>query len=276
MDPVKLVSCRVGSAGWLIPASPRSNSPTHRTRPYLQGHRAALLHHSLHAPPAMLPSLLARLRCRRAHRRAPRARAQSTESYRAAADRLIAAAMRDSAAWNRSPSSPTGSAIGSADRRLERAIDWILAEMKRDGLENVRGEPVMVPRWVRGAESARADRSRAPPALAMLGLGGSVGTPPGGITAPVLVVTSFDELERAARPRPRARSCCSTCRSPSYGGDPVRTDGGRGRGGEARRGGVLIRSVAPARCGRPHTGAMRYDSTVAHGSPPRRSASRTR
>ena len=40
-----------------------------------------------------------------------RASAQSAESYRATADRLIDAAMRDSAAWNRSPSSPTRSAI---------------------------------------------------------------------------------------------------------------------------------------------------------------------
>ena len=42
----------------------------------------------------------------------------------------------------------------SGTPELEQAIDWILEEMRRDGLENVRGEPVMVPRWVRGRESA--------------------------------------------------------------------------------------------------------------------------
>ena len=39
----------------------------------------------------------------------------------------------------------------SGSASLEAAIDWILDLMKSDGLENVRGEPVMVPRWVRGA-----------------------------------------------------------------------------------------------------------------------------
>ena len=67
--------------------------------------------------------------------------------------------------------------------------------MKRDGFANVRGEPVMVPHWVRGAESATLIAPREAP-LRMLGLGGSIGTPPDGITAEVLVVHSFDELER--------------------------------------------------------------------------------
>ena len=45
----------------------------------------------------------------------------------------------------------------------------------------------MVNHWVRGAESANITRGGS---LAMLGLGGSVGTPARGITAPVV---SIDE-----------------------------------------------------------------------------------
>ena len=75
----------------------------------------------------------------------------------------------------------------SGTENLELAIDWILAEMEADGLENVRGEEVMVPRWVRGSESAELLEPRRQ-GLPMLGLGGSVATPPDGITAEVLVV----------------------------------------------------------------------------------------
>ena len=66
-------------------------------------------------------------------------------------------------------------AIGSAARpQLDQAIQWALAEMKRDGLENVHTEKVMVPKWVRGSESADIVQPTRLP-LAMLGLGGSVG-----------------------------------------------------------------------------------------------------
>ena len=75
--------------------------------------------------------------------------------------------------------------------------------MKRDGLEHVRTEKVMVPHWVRGRESAEIVEP-APHALTMLGLGDSVGTPPEGVTAEALVVKSFAELEeQAARVRGR-------------------------------------------------------------------------
>src|SRR5262245_6809305 len=96
------------------------------------------------------------------------------ERYRADADRLIDAALRDSSAYDRLArlTDTFGNRL-SGSAALERAIDWILAEMKRDGLENVRGEPVMVPHWVRGNESATLVKPRAY-ALHMLGLGGSV------------------------------------------------------------------------------------------------------
>ena len=84
---------------------------------------------------------------------------------------------------------------GSAN--LEHAIDYMLDELKSDGLDNVHGEEVNVTRWVRGQESAQMIMPRNH-SIALLGLGGSVSTPSNGITAEVLVVHSFDELHDRA------------------------------------------------------------------------------
>jgi len=84
---------------------------------------------------------------------------------------------------------------GSAN--LEHAIDYMLNELNKDKLENVHGEEVHVPHWVRGEESAQMLLPRNH-SIALLGLGSSVGTPPDGITAEVLVVSSFDELHANA------------------------------------------------------------------------------
>src|SRR5687768_15273047 len=125
--------------------------------------------------------------------------AQSIErDYSEPASKLIAAAVRDSFAYNRIAelTDRFGHRL-SGSESLERAIDWMLVEMKRDGLDNVRGEPVMVPHWVRGNESVELVAPRSVK-LPMLGLGGSIGTPAEGITAEVLIVSSFDELTRRA------------------------------------------------------------------------------
>ena len=70
-------------------------------------------------------------------------------------------------------------------------------ELKIDKLDNVHSEEVQVPLWVRGEESAQMILPRNH-SVALLGLGSSVGTPPDGITAEVLVVRSFDELHANA------------------------------------------------------------------------------
>src|ERR1044071_3809247 len=69
----------------------------------------------------------------------------------------------------------------SGSPQLDQAIEWAVKTMKEDGLENVHTEAVMVPHWVRGAESAEII-SPAHHRLTMLGLGGSLGTPAEGIT----------------------------------------------------------------------------------------------
>src|SRR5213594_3607148 len=95
----------------------------------------------------------------------------SIEQHRAVADQLIQAATRDSASYKRLARLVDGFGHRlSGSESLERALDWIVDEMKRDGLENVHKEPVMVTHWVRGAESAELVVPRRMK-LHMLGLG---------------------------------------------------------------------------------------------------------
>ncbi len=183
-------------------------------------------------------------------------------TYRPAADSIIAAALRDSAAWNRlaDMTDRFGNRLSGSDA-LERTIDWVIAQMQHDGLQNVRGEPVMVPHWVRGQESADLVAPRRT-RLVMLGLGGSVGTPAGGIEAEVLVVTSFDELTRRAA---EARGKIVLFDVPFTGyGQTVRYRTA-GAVAASRAGAVasLIRTVASYSIRSPHTGTLTYDSTVA-------------
>ena len=86
----------------------------------------------------------------------------------------------------------------SGSSNLEKTLEWIIDTMKKDGLENVHGEEVMVPKWVRGREYARMSAPWGKD-LAMLGLGGSVGTGGKELEGEVLVVSNFDELKQRAK-----------------------------------------------------------------------------
>src|SRR5215813_6203287 len=116
------------------------------------------------------------------------------EPYREPAARLIGGAVGSTFAWQRL--AVLTDSIGhrlSGSAALDRAIAWAVDEMKRDGLENVHTERVMVPKWVRGAESAEMLVAGEPTrhAITMLGLGDSVGTHGDGLQAEVMVVHSF-------------------------------------------------------------------------------------
>jgi carboxypeptidase Q len=183
------------------------------------------------------------------------------ETFRATADQLIAAATQDSAAYDRlTLLVDTFGHRFSGSESLENSLDWIIKEMVEDGLENVRGQPVRVPRWVRGEESLVMLTPREQQ-LPMLGLGRSIGTPEGGITAPVMVVLDFDELERRAA-ETTGQIVLFNAPFTSYG----ETVQYRSKGAiEAAKAGALaslIRSVTPFSMRTPHTGAMRYAEGV--------------
>src|SRR5438105_3915951 len=135
-------------------------------------------------------------------------------AYRDTATRLIKAATADDYAWQRRAEF-TDTYVNrlSGSENLGRAIAWAADAMKKDGLDNVHTERVMVPKWTRGRESAEiVDPPRH--SLTILGLGGTIATPPGGLEAEVLLVESFNELRmRAGDASGRRRSWCSAATS---------------------------------------------------------------
>jgi len=151
---------------------------------------------------------------------------------------------------------------------LTAALGWAAQRMRDDGLENVRLQPVVVPHWVRGAERARIVEPVDRP-MALLGLGGSVGTH-GTIRAPVAAFDSLDDL-RSSSARLDGMIAFVNHRMPEY--DEVRGDPGYGEGIQARlhaaseaakRGAraVLVRSVTAVSLRTPHAGALRYEDGV--------------
>jgi len=182
-------------------------------------------------------------------------------SERSVADRLIDAGADSTFAYERlARLCDTFGPRFSGTTNLEAAIDWILAEMKRDGLENVHGEEVMVPHWVRGAESAEMLLPR-PHRLPMLGLGGSIATPPDGITAEALVVKGFADLKEHAS-EAAGKIVVFNVPFVTYG-DTV-TFRVHGAVEAARVGAVasLVRSITPFSLQSPHTGGMTYTNTI--------------
>jgi carboxypeptidase Q len=183
------------------------------------------------------------------------------DQYREQASRIIARALKDSAAWNRVATlTETFGHRFSGSESLERAIDWTLAEMKKDGLDAVRGEPAMVPRWVRGAESIELMAPRRQ-VLPMLGLGGSIATPPAGITADVMVVTSYDDL-RARAAEARGKIVLFNVPFTNYGQTVAYRSGGAVAAARAGAVASIIRSVTPYSMRTPHTGGMAYNDSV--------------
>ncbi|XP_059911182.1 carboxypeptidase Q-like [Gadus macrocephalus] len=147
----------------------------------------------------------------------------------------------------------------SGSHNLELAIAYMYNAMSQDGLD-VHLEPVKVPHWVRGEEGAEMVLPR-PKTLAMLGLGSSVGTPPEGIEAEVVVVSSFEDL-KSRRANVSGRIVVFNQPFVSYGETVAYRAFGASEAAKLGAVAALIRSVTPVSINSPHTGVQDYQEGV--------------
>jgi hypothetical protein len=180
------------------------------------------------------------------------------EQYRASASKLIAAALVDQDAMEKL--SYLCDRIGnrlSGSQALDRAVAWAAAQMKADGLSNVVTPRVKVPHWVRGSESASLLEPVNRP-LTILGLGGSIGTPKKGITAEVVPVSSFEDLEKRGRAGVDGKIVLFNATYEGYNRTVVYRTAGASRAARLGAVAVLVRSITPVSIESPHTGSLEY------------------
>jgi carboxypeptidase Q len=184
-----------------------------------------------------------------------------TASYHAQAERIISSVLENNDAYHKLEQLCDG--VGnrlSGSPSYDRAVEWALKTLQNDGQENVHAEPVLVPYWERGAESLELLAPRAAP-LQMLGLGGSVATPPEGLSAPVMVVcTEYELRQRCAEAKGKIVlfNCAMTNAETGYGtAARLRYNAARWAA-ECGAVACLVRSPTTRSIASPHTGAMGY------------------
>ena len=182
--------------------------------------------------------------------------------YQPIADKIISFAMKDSIAWDRLAylTDVFGPRL-SGSESLEKALDWMLLQMKNDNFSNVREEKVMVPHWVRGTEKAELLEPRNAN-IPILLLGGSIGTTNKGISAEVIVINDKSELDSLGSEKINGKIVLFNQPFINYGQSvQYRFYGAQWA---AKYGAVasLIRSVSPNTSRNLHTGMMAYSDTI--------------
>lgn len=166
----------------------------------------------------------------------------------------------------------------SGSVQAQNAVDYVASELQRLGLD-VRLEKVLVPHWIRGEETAElvkfpGQMSGMAQRIILTTLGGSMPTPPTGLTAEVVIVDGFEELDALGRANVEGKIVLFNRRfdeqiaAQGFGLEayrqivPYRT---RGPSAAARLGAVaaLVRSAGGSNYRLPHAGFTRYAKDVA-------------
>lgn len=165
----------------------------------------------------------------------------------------------------------------SGSVQAQSAVDYVASELKALGLD-VRLEKILVPHWIRGEEKAElvgfpGKKSGATQKIILTALGGSVGTPLEGLTAEVVAVDDFEELEALGRARVQGKIVLFNRRfdqqmaAQGFGREayrqivPYRT-GGPSAAARLGAAAALVRSAGGADYRLAHAGFMRYAKDV--------------
>ena len=225
------------------------------------------------AAPGSPPTLLDRLNAMMAG-----GKSAWTPDQLAVMERLRDAAVRDPYALNqlRHLTNNIGPRI-SGSPQAGQAVEYVAAEMRALGAE-VTLEKAKVPHWVRGVETAEVvswpgQTPGTTQKVVLTALGGSVATPAEGLTAEVVVVDGWKQLNALPTGAVKGKILLFNHRfdkelaGAGRGIGCVCRRGGLSRGGaDCRRGGgaaaVLVRSVGGADFRLPHTGMTEYSDGV--------------
>ncbi|HEX7847426.1 MAG TPA: M20/M25/M40 family metallo-hydrolase, partial [Chitinophagaceae bacterium] len=165
---------------------------------------------------------------------------------------------------------------------MVKAEKWGLKLMKESGADKAWMQECMVPHWVRGGKDEartswlKSAKPRMPEAamiskqLDVVALGNSIGTGPRGLTAEVIEVQSFDDLETKKEQVKGKIVFYNYKFNPTFirtfqsYGDASKYRG-QGPSNAAKYGAVavIVRSMSHSVDNNPHTGATRYDSAYA-------------
>jgi hypothetical protein len=161
--------------------------------------------------------------------------------------------------------------------QAERAVQYVAEEMRKLGLE-VKLQKLNVPHWVRGAETGElvefvgmADGGTQK--IVLTALGGSIATDEKGLFAEIVVVESFDELNKLGREKVEGKIVLFNVKFDKTLAELNQADEAYGQVVQYRGGGaiaaarlgavaVLVRSAGGSQNRLAHTGAMRYDEKV--------------
>ena len=159
----------------------------------------------------------------------------------------------------------------SGSKQATEAVAWAKQTMYAAGADTVILQRCMVPHWVRGkAERCVLLAGGTKMPLRCTALGSSVGTGSQVITAPVIEVSSFEELEKKGPEIIRGKIVFynvffnqKNVRPGTSYGESVKFRS-LGASHAAKYGAVacVIRSMSSCADDEPHTGNMRYDTTI--------------
>lgn len=159
----------------------------------------------------------------------------------------------------------------SGSANAAKAVELTAAMLRAAGADTVYLQPCMVPHWERGAkEECYVSTPDGKVSLAVCALGLSVGTPASGLTAPVVEVGSFDELDKLGKKGLQGRIVFlnypmnqAMVNTFAAYGDAVRYRAlGPSQAAKYGAVGFVLRTLSTSQNDFPHTGTTRYDTTL--------------